>query len=88
MDSLNMPRKVEPAELSILWIKECSKLYYGKQSIVDKISVYSWPENVAKQQHFGKNADAPPDFGDPKVALNNIYLPRVFHGAAVTGFYH
>ena len=51
MDSLNMPRKVE---LSILLTKECSKLYYSKHSIVDKISVYSWPKNVAKKQHFGK----------------------------------
>lgn len=29
---------------------------------------------------------SPPDFGDPKVALNNIYLPRVFHGAAIRAF--
>ena len=41
MDSLNLPRKVEP---SILWTKKYSKLYYGKHSIVDKISVYSWPK--------------------------------------------
>ena len=54
MDSLNMPGKVEPAELSILWTKEYSKLYYTNHSIVDKISVYSWLKNVAKQQHFGK----------------------------------
>ena len=54
MDSLKMRLKVEPAEYSIFYIKEYSKLYVKKHSIVDKISVYSWPKNDAKQQHFGK----------------------------------
>ena len=49
-----MPCKVEPAELAILLTKEYSKLYFSKHSIVDKISVYSWPKNVVKQQHFIK----------------------------------
>ena len=49
-----MRLKVEPAEHSILCIKEYSKLYLNKHSIVDKISVYSQPKNDAKRQHFGK----------------------------------
>ena len=48
MDSLNMPCKVEPAELSILSTKKYSKLYYNKHSIVGKICVYSRPKKVAK----------------------------------------
>ena len=37
-----------------LEFQKVSKLYYGKYSILNKMSVYSWPKNVAKQQHFGK----------------------------------
>ena len=54
MDSLNMPCKVEPAELAILLTKEYSKLYFSKHSIVDKIYVYSWSKYVAIQQLFSK----------------------------------
>ena len=54
MDSLKTPCKAEPAELYILRTKEYSKVYHNKHSIVDKSSVYYWPENDVKQQYLGK----------------------------------